>query len=188
MTKKQKPKAEKSISDMVIPLSDNKMNLGEYRQPLEATDPEKAELVKHLLANGAPYRVIQDRVKKLGRGGIGMNTITRIKISNEVEITDRRKVAAMDAERLTELTRGAIEQRLVDAMDSPDGLEKIPVKELGFVYDISGKRGDALTGNASQIVEHREVMGIEQAQALIDQAKIDVAKKAQVIDAEIVEE
>lgn len=188
MTKKKQSKPEQSIEDMVIPVSDNKMNLGEYRQPLEATDPEKVELVKHYLANGAPYRAIQKEIKKLGRGGIGANTITRIKLAHSDDIAERRKEAALGAERLQELTRGALEQKIGDAISEEGGLKDIDVKSLGFVYDISGKRNDALTGNASQIVEHREEMSIETAQRMIAQAKVEAAKKAQIVDAEIVEE
>lgn len=93
--------------------------------------------------------------------------------------------------RLTQLTANLVstmERKLERLEESPDELDKTPLKDIALSIGIIGDKAAAAAGVATTIVEHRSGVSLDDAMKAIAEAKAKVANKITegAIEAEIV--
>lgn len=148
-------------------------NLVENRKPVEAA------MALELMAAGKTYDEVQEAT------GIGYNALVGLKTRHPDTLEKRRQMMAQDGFRLAEAMRMLAMKKAAMLADDEDALKKVNLKDLVIPYAIAQDKGfSALEGNTVRVEHTGKKMTIQDAQAMIDEARRALQKEAIPVEAE----
>jgi hypothetical protein len=139
---------------------------------LEVRDPAKAMVVLERLARG-------DSLSRIRREeGVSGATIARMRLAHREALNERKMQAARDAEYMAERYRLLADERVEQLENDPEQLKKVNPKDLALGYGILTDKSAQLRGDATAVVEHKKGYSLEDAMAMIEQARKKVQGEA----------
>lgn len=145
------------------------------RKRVEFWNPQGAAKALWGLAQGKSYSVIAKET------GIDRKTIRSLEWRHEDTLESKRKdfsrKYAIAAEEYTDL----LFQKAEQLADDPDQLKNISPDRLALTVGIMTDKATQLAGMAGVVIEHRKGASIEDAAAMIAQAKAKVAQRASTV-------
>ena len=145
------------------------------RKRVEFWNPQGAAKALWGLAQGKSYSVIAKET------GIDRKTIRSLEWRHEDTLESKRKdfsrKYAIAAEEYTDL----LFQKAEQLADDPDQLKNISPDRLALTVGIMTDKATQLAGMAGVVIEHRKGASIEDAAAMIAQAKAKIAQRASTV-------
>jgi len=141
------------------------------RKRVEFWNPQGAAKALWMLAQGKSYTSIAKET------GIDRKTVRELEWRHEDTLESKRKEFsrkyAIAAEEYTDLLFAKAEQ----LYDDPEQLKNIAPDRLALTIGIMTDKATQLAGMAGVVIEHRKGASIEDAMAMIAQAKANVARR-----------
>jgi len=145
------------------------------RKRVEFWNPQGAAKALWGLAQGKSYSAIAKET------GIDRKTIRSLEWRHEDTLESKRKdfsrKYAIAAEEYTDL----LFQKAEQLADDPDQLKNISPDRLALTVGIMTDKATQLAGMAGVVIEHRKGASIEDAAAMIAQAKAKIAQRASTV-------
>jgi ribosomal protein L7/L12 len=154
-------------------LSESVWAVGQEKpKSVEASRSAESVMALEMMANGSRMVDVEEAT------GISVYTLMRMRMDHGAAIAERRKVAAEKAELVAEQYGELLLRRAEQLFCDGAGLAKINPKDLAVAYGIMQDHRAKLSGEAGVVVEHRKVLGIEEAKAMIEAARQRVKEEA----------
>lgn len=148
---------------------------------VENYQPDIAAKALWMLSQGA-------RIRDVSRiTGLGHETVRRLEWDHNDTLETKRKQFSMRYAMAAADYTDLLFQKSEQLANDPEQLKMVSPDRLALTIGIMTDKASQLSGMATTVIEHRKGASIEDAAKMIAEAKMRVASKAKVVEAEIVE-
>jgi hypothetical protein len=150
------------------------------RRFVEAKKPKETVLALEMIANGDPYRSIEEST------GLGWEAIVGIKTRHAGALEQRRKQLANDGFLQVEKLRYVFDKKIDMLADDEDALRKVNIKDIVISQAVMQDKAFSAIGEGNRVtVEHKSGQpSIADAMKVIADARAALQKEA--IDVEAI--